>query len=159
MTPAIALLEKQNVRFSVHDFGHQASTRDYGKEAARKLELSPDLIFKTLVTQLADERVVIALVPVSRQLDTKKLAASLRVKKATMAPRQAIQRLTGYLPGAVSPLAQRRRFPTIIDISARALDVVYISAGKRGVDICLTLADLAQLTSANIADISTHVQA
>jgi len=159
MTPAIALLEKQNITFSVHDFGHETGSLDYGQEAARKLAVAPDIIFKTLVAQLANERMVIALVPVSRKLDTKKLAASFAVKKAWMAERQAISRLTGYLPGAVSPLAQRRPLPTIIDVSAQALDVLYISAGKRGVDICLAPTDLARLTAGSFADISTCVQA
>ena len=154
MTPAIELLQRKKIPFTVHEFGHDPTSSSYGEEAASKLNVPPQQVFKTLLTRLSDDRLAVALVPVSAMLDTKKLASVCDAKKAAMADRDAISRLTGYLPGAVSPLAQRQRLFTVIDEQAESLSVLYVSAGKRGVDICLSPTDLLTLTNGVYAAIS-----
>lgn len=154
MTPAIELLQRKKIPFTVHEFGHDPTSSSYGEEAASKLNVPPQQVFKTLLTRLSDDRLAVALVPVSAMLDTKKLASVCDAKKAAMADRDAISRLTGYLPGAVSPLAQRQRLFTVIDEQAESLSALYVSAGKRGVDICLSPTDLLTLTNGVYAAIS-----
>ncbi len=154
MTPAIKLLQRKKIPFTVHEFGHDPSASSYGEEAASKLNVPAEQVFKTLVAQLSDDRLAVALVPVSAMLDTKKLALVCSTKKAAMAERDAISRLTGYLPGAVSPLAQRQQLFTVIDEQAKAFTAMYVSAGKRGVDICLAPEDLLALTHGVYAAIS-----
>lgn len=148
MTPAILLLEKHGIAHQVHEFGHSKSAQPYGIEAATKLGVEPALVFKTLVVSLDGSLGAVALLPVDKKLDMKQLAKLYAARKASLAEAAAVIRHTGYLPGGVSPLAQKKHLPTVIDNGASQLPIIYISAGKRGVDISLAPQDLATLTDA-----------
>ena len=116
--------------------------------AAAALGVDPDRIFKTLLADLGGE-LVVAVVPVSRQLDLKALAASLGAKKATMADPAAATRSTGYVLGGISPFGQRTRLRTVVDASAARFPTVYVSAGKRGLQVEVAPADLLHVTGAS----------
>ncbi len=151
MTPAIDLLKKANIKHTIHEYQHEASAQAYGIEAATKLNLDTRLVFKTLVAKLDSGKLVVAIIPVEEKLNMKALAKVAGVKKAAMASSQEVERSTGYVLGGVSPLGQKRPLLTYIDTSAEQLDQLYVSGGKRGLDIELTPSALLKLTRAQFA--------
>ena len=153
MTPAIDLVRKQGIAHSLHEYPHDPKSESYGTEAAEKLGLDPDQVFKTLVAETDTGELVVAIVPVSGSLNLKQLAKAARAKKAAMADKQKVQRTTGYVLGGVSPLGQKKALRTVIDESAQAFDSIHVSAGRRGLEIELAPADLADLTRASFAPI------
>ena len=152
-TPATVALTAAGIAFTVHAYDHDPGTRSYGEEAAQALGLSPDEVFKTLVA-LVDGQATVAVVPVRGQLDLKALAAARGGKHAEMAPVDLAQRLTGYVVGGISPVGQRKALPTVIDETALLLDRIYVSGGKRGLDIGLAPTDLATATNGQFAPIA-----
>lgn len=155
MTPAIRLLEARRIPHEVLTYGHSAANDGYGGEAAAKLALDPSMVFKTLVADVAELGLTVAVVPVSAKLDLKALARAIGAKKASMADPVAAERATGYVVGGISPLGQKRRLPTVIDQSAAVLDAMYVSGGRRGLEISLAPSALASLTNAVVAPICT----
>ena len=153
-TPATAALTKAGVAFTVHTYEHDAGARSYGEEAATALGLDPAMVLKTLLAEV-DGRLVVAVVPVDGQLDLKALAAAVGGKRAVMADPADAERVTGYVVGGISPVGQRRALPTVVDASALAHQVVYVSAGRRGADLGLAPADLVAATGATTAAISS----
>ncbi len=151
-TPATVVLSRAGVAYSVHAYEHQTSAASFGLEAARTLGVAPERVFKTLVADV-DDSLVVAVVPVSGSLDLKALAHALRGKRAAMASTSAAERVTGYVVGGISPLGQRRQLPTVVDRSALSYDTVFVSAGRRGLDIEMGAADLVRLTAAVVAGI------
>ncbi len=151
-TPATVALTRAGVRFTEHAYDHNASATSYGLEAAQVLGLDPAQVFKTLLASV-DGRLVVGIVPVSGQMDLKAVAAAVGGKRATMADPSDAERATGYVVGGISPLGQRRAHPTVLDASALGLPVVYVSGGRRGLDLGLDPADLVRLTRATVADI------
>lgn len=135
MTPAIELLKKHQCPFQVLSYLHDSHHSSYGLEAAEKLKLDPQRVFKTLVLQLEPTELVVAVLPVSHQLDLKQLAKAAGGKKAAMALPAIVERSTGYVLGGVSPLGQKKRLRTFIDQSAADLPLIYVSAGRRGLEI------------------------
>ena len=153
-TPATVALEKAGAAFTVHSYAHDpASELPYGLEAAAAMGTSPDRVFKTLVAEV-DGTLTVAVVPVSASLDLKALAAAAGGKRAAMADPAAAERTTGYVLGGISPLGQRKALPTVIDASAAAFETVFVSAGRRGLEVELAPGLLAGLTSATTAPIA-----
>lgn len=153
MTPAIDLAKQQGIAYAVHQYQHDPASASYGLEAAEKLGLNPAQVFKTLVLQLDGKQLAVALLPVNQQLSMKLAAKALGVKKADMASAADVMRSTGYVLGGVSPLGQKKRLPTVIDSSAQQFATIYISAGKRGLEIELAAEDLRRLSDALFAAI------
>ncbi|SDS25838.1 Cys-tRNA(Pro)/Cys-tRNA(Cys) deacylase [Nocardioides scoriae] len=149
-TPATLALERAGVEFSAHAYDHDPAAASYGLEAATALGLDPVTVLKTLLCE-ADGRLVVAVVPVAGQLDLKALAAAVGAKRAVMADPAAAERATGYVVGGISPLGQRRRLPTVVDASALDHDHVYVSGGRRGLDLGLAPADLVAQCGAVVA--------
>lgn len=147
MTPAINIAKKANVAFQVHQYEHDSSAESYGLEAAEKLNIESSRVFKTLLAQV-DKQLVVAVLPVSHQLNLKVLASACKSKKAVMAKAEDAERATGYVLGGISPLGQKKRLKMILDLSAKDFDTIFVSAGRRGLEIELTADDLAVLTGA-----------
>lgn len=152
-TPATVALTRAGVAFTTHTYEHDPSAASYGLEAAEVLGLDPAAVLKTLLADV-DGRLVVGIVPVSGQLDLKALAAAAGGKKATMADPAAAERATGYVVGGISPLGQKRAHPTVLDESALAHETVYVSGGRRGLDLGLSPGDLVRLTGATTAPIA-----
>lgn len=153
MTPAINLLRKRKIDHSIHEYQHDASSESFGLEAAEKLGIDPERVFKTLVVKLDKGQMAVGIVPVSSMLNMKRMAKACGAKKATMASPVEVERATGYVLGGVSPLGQKKRLKTVIDASAADFDTVFVSAGKRGMDIELKPEDLARLVNAGFAEV------
>lgn len=153
MTPAIKLLEKKSIAYRVHSYEHSQSANSYGEEAVDALGVSSTQVFKTLVAQLCTGELAVAVIPVSAMLNLKALAIACQAKKAAMANPADVERVTGYVLGGVSPLGQTKQLETVIDTSSHDLPSVFVSAGRRGLEIELSPADLAQLCRARFANI------
>jgi len=151
-TPATVALERAGVTFTVHAYDHDPRSTSYGLEAADALGLDPDRVFKTLLADV-DGELVVAVVPVSGQLDLKALAAALGGKRAAMADPAVAERATGYVVGGISPIGQRKRLRTVVDETATDRPAVYVSGGRRGVDLGLDPADLVRVLDAQVARI------
>jgi Cys-tRNA(Pro)/Cys-tRNA(Cys) deacylase len=149
-TPATVALTRAQVPFTVHTYEHDPAAGSYGLEAAATLGVDPGRVFKTLVADV-DGRLTVAVVPVSGQLDLKALAGAVGGKRADMADAQAAERSTGYVLGGISPLGQRRTLRTVVDATALAHPTVYVSAGRRGLEVELAPQDLVRLTAAVVA--------
>jgi Cys-tRNA(Pro)/Cys-tRNA(Cys) deacylase len=154
MTPAVLAAQKAGIDFRTRGYDHDPGAASYGEEAAAKMGVDPDRVFKTLVVSADGGGLAVAVVPVSRQLDLKRMAKALSVKKAAMAEKKAVERSTGYVLGGVSPLGQKKRLATVIDGSARGFATVFVSAGRRGLQIELSPGDLGRLTRGAFAPIA-----
>jgi Cys-tRNA(Pro)/Cys-tRNA(Cys) deacylase len=152
-TPATVALSRAGVAFTLHEYEHDPRAASYGLEAAEALGLDPVQVFKTLLVDL-DGSLVVAVVPVSAKLDLKALARALGGSKAVMADPKAAERSSGYVTGGISPVGQKRVLRTVVDESALAYDVVYVSAGRRGLDLGIAPADLVAITAATTAGVS-----
>ncbi len=159
MTPAINLVKKKKINHSIHEYQHDASAishgESYGQEAADKMGVNAEQVFKTLVVNLDNKELAVAILPVSSMLSMKQVAKAAKAKKAVMADKLAVERATGYVLGGVSPLGQKKRLRTFIDCSAEYLEAIYISAGKRGLEIELAPKNLAELVSAKFFQLAT----
>lgn len=153
MTPAVRALERAGVTFTLKEYAHEPGSPAYGEEAAESLGLSPQEVFKTLLTRLDDNHLVVAIVPVANQLDLKALARAAGGKKARMAEPDEAERATGYVVGGISPLGQKKRLATFLDASASQLATVHVSGGRRGLEIALAPADLISLTQARLVEL------
>lgn len=154
MTPAINAAKQAKTPFQVHEYMHDPKAESYGEEAAVKLNLPLERVFKTLVVELDGKSLAVAVVPVSGKLDMKACAAALGGKKCEMAAQKDAERSTGYVLGGISPLGQKKRLPTLIDASAQGFITLFVSAGRRGLEIELAPDDLAKLTDAHFAAVS-----
>ena len=154
-TPATVQLVRAKVSFTLHPYEHDPRAEAYGDEAATALGIDPSRIFKTLVA-MVDGKLVCAVVPVAGRLDMKALAAAIGGKRAGMAEPAAASRATGYVVGGISPLGHRSRLPVVIDASVSSFDTVYVSAGRRGLQVELAPGDLVRAASATLAAIAKN---
>jgi Cys-tRNA(Pro)/Cys-tRNA(Cys) deacylase len=146
-------LKKVRAEHRIHSYEHDPKAASYGLEAAEKLGLDPKRVFKTLLASSEKGELLVAVVPVGGSLDLKALAQAAGVKKCEMADPAAAQRSTGYLLGGISPLGQKKRLRTFIDQSAEAHETIHVSAGRRGLEVELAAAVLAEHTQGKFADI------
>ncbi len=158
-TPAIALLTDLGVHFTVHEFHHEAGERNYGQVAAEALGVEPERVFKTLLAELASEgraEQVVGIVPVAGQLSLRELATAMGAKRAEMCRPDLAERLTGYVVGGISPFGQKKRLRTAIDETCILYDTIFVSGGKRGLDIEIAPDVLVQVLDAVVAPISAE---
>ena len=148
-TPAIVAAERAGIQFDTHAYEHDPKAESYGLEAAEKLGVDPGRVFKTLVASV-DGNLHVAVVPVASQLDLKALG-----KRAELARPADAERATGYVTGGISPLGQRRPLPTHVDASALEHGTVFVSAGRRGLELELDPRDLVRVTGATVAAIAS----
>ncbi|MEV4346040.1 Cys-tRNA(Pro) deacylase [Actinoplanes sp. NPDC049596] len=153
-TPATALLTAQKVEHTLHPYDVSPDAPNYGALVAQALGIEPGRVFKTLIAEV-DGGLVVGVVPVTGDLDLKALAHAAGGKRAVLADRAAAERSSGYVRGGISPLGQRKKLPTVVDDSAPALDLMFISAGRRGLQVSLAPGDLIRLTDAITAHIRT----
>ena len=157
-TPALGFLTERGIPHGVHTFDHDHSSRgdhpDFAMEAARLLGVPPEAVFKSLVW-FVDSRFVLALVPATTTVSAKFLARAVGGKKANLADVASAERVSGSVTGAISPLGLRQELPVVIDEEVRLPPVVYVSAGRRGLEVSLDPQDLIAATSARVAALST----
>ncbi|PMG29568.1 aminoacyl-tRNA deacylase [Shewanella sp. 10N.286.52.C2] len=156
MTPAINTLKKHKTPHTIHEYEHDSNAQSYGDEAVEKLGVSASQVFKTLVVTIDSKELAVAVVPMTSMLSLKLLAKALGGKKAVMADKGLAEKTTGYVFGGVSPLGQKRCLKTVINSSAKELNTMYVSAGRRGLEISLAPADLQTLTQATFANICSE---
>lgn len=154
MTPGIKSAKRAKINYELHAYDHDPNAASYGEEAAEKIGVAPEKVFKTLVVELNGSTLAVCVIPVTHQLDLKAAAKVLGAKKAKMADKNHVQRTTGYVLGGVSPLGQKKRLTTVIHESAQGHPTIYVSAGRRGLDIELDPEDLKNLTSGSFAPIA-----
>ncbi|MEO3927427.1 Cys-tRNA(Pro) deacylase [Micromonosporaceae bacterium B7E4] len=152
-TPATALLARQRVPHTLHPYDVAPDTPNYGAEVAAALGVPPERVFKSLVASV-DGVLTVAVVPVTGELDLKTLATAVGGKRASLADRALAERTTGYVRGGISPLGQRKALRTVVDASAEHFPTIYVSAGRRGLELELAPADLIRLTSATTAPVA-----
>ena len=153
MTPAITALEVAGAWFAAHPYDHDPARPDFGIEAADALGVDPDRVFKTILVD-ADGREAVAIVPVSCRVDLKAVGAVLGAKRVVTCEPTRAERVTGYVVGGISPLGQKRLLPTVIDETCELHPTIYVSGGKRGLDVEVRPADLVALTGAAVADVA-----
>jgi Cys-tRNA(Pro)/Cys-tRNA(Cys) deacylase len=155
MTPAINAAKKAKVDHKIHEYKHDPKAESYGDEAAKVLNIEPSQVFKTLLVALNGDqkKLAVGVVPVSGQLDLKAMAGALKVKKVVMANPEDAERATGYVVGGISPLGQKKRLPLVLDASASSFKTIFMSAGKRGLEIEMSSVDLLKLTAGVLAPI------
>jgi len=156
MTPAVIAIKKAKISYQLHEYQHDPSSESYGEEAAMLLGLEEIRVFKTLLVAMEGDQksLAVAVVPVARMLNLKAMASVLKVKKVAMANAAAAERSTGYVLGGISPIGQKKALPTVIDNTAIAFTTLFISGGRRGLEIEMSASDLAELTSATFSSIS-----
>ena len=153
-TPAIAAIEAAGVSYALHPYDVDASQEDYGVAVAHALGVDAQRVYKTLVSKVDGHDLVCAVVPVERRLDLKALARAVGGRQAALADRAEAERRTGYVRGGISPLGQRQQLAVVLDESALPQPTVYVSAGKRGLQLELAPEDLVRLAHAQVAAVA-----
>lgn len=153
-TRATATLSTAGIGYALHPYDHDPRAEAFGDEAAAALGIAPERIFKTLIASV-DGALVCAVVPVAGRLDLKALAAAVGAKRAELADPAAAARATGYVVGGISPIGQKTGLPVVVDETVELFDTVFVSAGKRGLQVELAPADLIRVTGARVAAVAT----
>lgn len=153
MTPAINIAKKAKIAYTLHSYMHDPASPSYGEEASEKLGIPADRVFKTLIAQIDGRELAVAVIPVSSMLSMKQIAKAVGGKKAEMAKGADVERSSGYILGGVSPLGQKKRLKTFIDASAEDFATIFVSAGRRGLEIELSPQDLKIVCSAEFFEL------
>ncbi len=159
-TPASDAVRRAGVVHTIHEFerddapGRGDHRPSWGLEAAAALGVPPGRVFKTLVAKVDETRSVVGVVPVDAELDLKALAAAVGGRRAALADAAEAERATGYRVGGISPIGGRRRLPTVIDVTALEPATIFVSGGRRGLDLELAGSDLVALTGATVGPIA-----
>ena len=154
MTPAINLLKKNKCDFKIHKYDHDPACTNYGLEAVEKLGFDENRVYKTLLVELNPKELAVGIIPVNCSMSLKNIASALKVKNSKMADKNEAQKVTGYLLGGISRLVQKKRLRTVIDESALNFETIYVSGGKRGLDIEVKIEDIQKLLGAQIYNIT-----
>lgn len=154
MTPAIKALEKAKSTFHIHEYHHDANAESYGLEAAEKLGIDPSRVFKTLVVMLDGKDYAVGIIPVSSMLSMKLIAKAAGAKKSAMADKQQVERMSGYVLGGVSPFGQKKQLKTFVDISALAHSSIFVSAGRRGLEVEVAPEVFSQVLRAQLVELT-----
>jgi len=154
MTPGINAAKKAKILYTLHKYDHDPASESYGTEAAQKMEIPGEQVFKTLMVSLDNGKLAVGVIPVTAMMNMKRMAKASGAKKAAMATPSDVARSTGYVLGGVSPLGQKKRLTTIIDASAQNFSTIYVSAGRRGLEIELAPGDLQKLTRGTFESIT-----
>lgn len=154
MTPGINAAKKAKISYTLHKYDHDPASESYGTEAAQKMGIPGEQVFKTLVVSLDNGKLAVGVIPVTAMMNMKRMAKASGAKKAAMATPSDVARSTGYVLGGVSPLGQKKRLDTIIDTSAQNFSTIYVSAGRRGLEIELAPSDLQKLTRGTFESIT-----
>ena len=158
LTPAINYLKKNKIPFSLHKYQVDIDlAENYGQAVADALSVEHHRLFKTLLVCLNgdDKNLAVCIVPVSSQLNLKKAAKAHNAKTAAMAKPEFAQRATGYVVGGISPFGQKNRLHCALDNSALALDSLFVSAGKRGIQVELSPNQLISTLNATCCELSS----
>lgn len=150
VTPAFDAAKSAGIYFQILEYKHSSNAKSYGLEATEKLGLNSDQVFKTLVVT-DNKSLFVGIIPASNQLNLKSMAQTLGVKKVRMAEKGKVESATGFLIGGVSPIGQKKQLQTVIDASAEQFKTIYVSAGKRGLEIELSARSLQRMTYATFA--------
>lgn len=153
MTPAINELKKNKIPFVIHKYKHDPKVLNYGLEASQKLNLDPNRVYKTLLCELNPKELVVCIIPVNKNLDLKEVATVFKVKNALMADKNEAVKVTGYLLGGISAFGQKKKHRTILDETAKDYKTIYISGGKRGLDIEINPNDIIKSLNSNYENI------
>jgi len=153
MTPAIIQAKRAKISYIIHEYDHDPTCESYGAEVAHKIGVAEEQVFKTLVVKLSTAELAVAIIPVSSKLNMKRMAKACGTKKAGMAEASEVERSTGYVLGGVSPLGQKKRLKTIIEKSAKQYSTIFVSAGRRGLELELNSEDLKALTNGLFSEI------
>jgi Cys-tRNA(Pro)/Cys-tRNA(Cys) deacylase len=154
LTPAINELKKHKVTFVMHKYKHDPKVTNYGLEAADKLNLDAARVYKTLLVELNPKELVVCIIPVNKSLSLKAVASFFDSKNALMANKDEAQKATGYLLGGISAFGQKKKHRTLLDVSAKTFETIYISGGKRGLDIELNPEDIIKVLNSNYENLS-----
>lgn len=154
MTPAIRLLNRKEVWHKIHQYQHDKTVQSYGEEASEKLGIDANSVFKTLVTQCDSLELVVAIIPVSKKLNLKLMAKAIGAKKVKMAAKHDVEKATGYVLGGISPLGQKKRLRTFIDSSANNQDKIFVSAGRRGLELEISPSDLCTVINGRFSNLT-----
>ena len=155
MTPAINLLKKNKCDFKIHKYEHDPACINFGEEAALKLGLDENQVFKTLLVELNPKELVVCILPVNKSLSLKDVSNAFKAKSAKMADKAEASKVTGYLLGGISPLGQKKLLKTLIHESAKDFETIFVSGGRRGLDIELKVGVLESLLRAEIRTITS----
>lgn len=154
-TNAMRLLDSAGLYYEMASYDYDESDLS-GVHAAAELGVSPEIVFKTLVTRGDGNAFFVFVIPVAESLDLKKAAKASGNKKIEMIHVKEILDITGYIRGGCSPIGMKKPFPTYIDETAQLYEKIYFSAGKRGVQIILDPEELASVTGGIFTDLTEY---
>jgi Cys-tRNA(Pro)/Cys-tRNA(Cys) deacylase len=155
-TNAVRVLDRAGVQYELRTYDIDESDLS-AERAAAKLGMAPETVFKTLITHADRTGPLLALIPAGTELDLRALAEASGNKRVELAPLREVLHLTGYMRGAVTPLAVKKPYPVFIDETVELWPVVGVSGGQRGLEVLLAPADLIRVTGATLADIARQV--